>query len=346
MEKSCVENDDGELTNCQCNDAERRIDNGQLTCGVDLCPEECSTCIFCLYYVVDCHSHEPSSAPSDMPTKVASALPSIVPTILTSVEPSVDPTTYPSAKPSILPSSDPTQAPSIYPTYVPSAGPSSIPSDKPSILPSSYPTQAPSVDPTFEPSLSPSIYPSSSPTASLCPISSATHQTYYVFQGGNCVRIKPFVGGSLDVIYESSSCLSSDFTSSSGVIESVLFYGIDESANKVRFAEIATIDDDGVTYDVQFVQQADVTELTFDIITYNSLHNYYFVHVLVPTCPSLVPSSAPNMEESSTGVRALTQRSNVKVSQIANAKGTSGSMKKSSIYVLFPIALSVILLYL
>jgi hypothetical protein len=72
---SCEENDEGERINCQCNDAQRRIDNGQIDCSVDMCPDDCEVCKFCLYNVLDCKSHSPSAPPSLPPTEIPSLSP-------------------------------------------------------------------------------------------------------------------------------------------------------------------------------------------------------------------------------------------------------------------------------
>jgi len=53
-----------DLTNCRCFDAERRIESGEIECGVDLCPDDCDVCKFCYYYVTDCTLfEEPTSSP-------------------------------------------------------------------------------------------------------------------------------------------------------------------------------------------------------------------------------------------------------------------------------------------
>ena len=60
---SCETNESGDLINCQCNDAQRRIDSGQIQCGGnELCPDNCEMCKYCLYYVVECHSDSPSNS--------------------------------------------------------------------------------------------------------------------------------------------------------------------------------------------------------------------------------------------------------------------------------------------
>ena len=146
LQRSCDTNDDGELTNCQCNDAERRIDNGQLQCGIDLCPEDCFVCIYCLYYVVDCHSPDPSVSPSAMPTKVVSAMPSILPTVLSS------------ASPSFVPSGSPSSLVSSFPTYI-SASPTELNSISPSASPTITFVKSPSSLPSLSASLSPSLAP-------------------------------------------------------------------------------------------------------------------------------------------------------------------------------------------
>ena len=69
LENSCQRTDDGELFNCQCFDAQRRVDNGQIDCGIDLCPDDCEVCKFCLYYVLECNLHNPSPSPSVSPSE-------------------------------------------------------------------------------------------------------------------------------------------------------------------------------------------------------------------------------------------------------------------------------------
>ena len=67
LEQSCVRDDNNELRNCQCNDAQRRIDLGQIDCSVEnQCPDDCEVCKFCLYYVVECHSQLPSESPTSI----------------------------------------------------------------------------------------------------------------------------------------------------------------------------------------------------------------------------------------------------------------------------------------
>lgn len=112
IENSCIETDSGELINCECNDAQRRIDNGDISCGEALCPDGCDICKFCLYYVVDCHSHAPSELPSGIPsTEVSNSSPSQL-------------------------SHDPSQSPSEYPSFIPPKMDSMIPSSAPSTAPS------------------------------------------------------------------------------------------------------------------------------------------------------------------------------------------------------------------
>ena len=45
-----------DFTGCICGDAEKRIANGQIDCNSDEfdkpCPEDCTACELCLYYVV------------------------------------------------------------------------------------------------------------------------------------------------------------------------------------------------------------------------------------------------------------------------------------------------------
>mmetsp|Transcript_11534 Transcript_11534/g.6888 ORF Transcript_11534/g.6888 Transcript_11534/m.6888 type:complete len:103 (+) Transcript_11534:27-335(+) len=38
---------------CRCDDAERKIANGFITCGVDVCPDGCTVCDYCLS-LLDC----------------------------------------------------------------------------------------------------------------------------------------------------------------------------------------------------------------------------------------------------------------------------------------------------
>lgn len=53
--ESCAGNVfNNDFTGCQCPDAERRIANGQINCKADRpCPDSCTPCELCLYYVVD-----------------------------------------------------------------------------------------------------------------------------------------------------------------------------------------------------------------------------------------------------------------------------------------------------
>lgn len=46
--------DDPARTSCVCSDAEEKISDGEITCGTDVCPEDCSLCQFCLYELLDC----------------------------------------------------------------------------------------------------------------------------------------------------------------------------------------------------------------------------------------------------------------------------------------------------
>ena len=39
---------------CQCSDAQRRIDNGQIDCATDQCPDNCSICMHCLTDEISC----------------------------------------------------------------------------------------------------------------------------------------------------------------------------------------------------------------------------------------------------------------------------------------------------
>ncbi len=108
LAQSCERDDNNELRNCQCNDAQRRVDLGQLDCGYsEKCPDDCEVCKFCLYYVVDCYSHSPSDSPSSRPSKEFS------------LEPSLSPSEIPSTLPTLISSLQPTGAPSQLPTLEP-----------------------------------------------------------------------------------------------------------------------------------------------------------------------------------------------------------------------------------
>ena len=104
---------------CDCTDAQRRIESGQIECGVARCPDDCEVCKFCLYYVEDCPwtIGSPSTSPSNSPT----ALPSPAPTPLGSDRPSAIPTESPSRL-----TENPTQSPTVI-TDSPSSEPSSSP---------------------------------------------------------------------------------------------------------------------------------------------------------------------------------------------------------------------------
>ena len=75
------------------------MDNGQIHCGIDLCPDDCEVCKFYLYYVVMCHSHFPSPSPSlvasDEPSTYASETPSVSTTITDLESHSLDPLSTP-----------------------------------------------------------------------------------------------------------------------------------------------------------------------------------------------------------------------------------------------------------
>lgn len=45
---------DSLFRNCECIDAQRLIDNGQIDCSVDVCPSGCTICNFCLEDVISC----------------------------------------------------------------------------------------------------------------------------------------------------------------------------------------------------------------------------------------------------------------------------------------------------
>ena len=107
LDQSCERASDGELINCQCNDAQRRVYNRQIDCGVEVCPDDCEVCKFCLYYVVDCNSHSPSMTPSVAPSQLSSIMPSMLPSTLLSASPSSHPSSSPSS-PTTYQSSCPT----------------------------------------------------------------------------------------------------------------------------------------------------------------------------------------------------------------------------------------------
>jgi hypothetical protein len=143
LNETCVETVDGDLINCQCPDAQRRIDNGQIQCGNELCPSDCDVCKYCLYYVVDCHSHSPSSSPVEIPT--ISDGPTSTPTkkMKTSSRPSLRPTKSPSIKPTPVTTLKPIGEPTLKTTIMPSS--------KPSLPPTSGPSNKPTSTPTFIP---------------------------------------------------------------------------------------------------------------------------------------------------------------------------------------------------
>ncbi len=158
LNESCVETDDGDLINCQCNDAQRRIDNGQIQCGNELCPDDCDVCKYCLYYVVDCHSHSPSSSPSSDPSKLESAIPSAYP----SETPSPTSSLNPSSESGDNLSRQPSNAPSLL--SFPSVLTSLMPSVEVIPAPDSNPTSLPSLAPTSDPTSNLLSLPSSSPS--------------------------------------------------------------------------------------------------------------------------------------------------------------------------------------
>lgn len=43
-----------ETRNCDCADAQRRIDKGEIKCGQAKCPDDCEVCKFCLHGVLGC----------------------------------------------------------------------------------------------------------------------------------------------------------------------------------------------------------------------------------------------------------------------------------------------------
>lgn len=110
LSNSCI---DSSLSSCQCYGAKERIDNGQITCGVDMCPEDCEVCKVCLYEI-EC-PRAPTQSPSSSPTMVGSS------------EPSSKPTNSPSSVPSTRPSHSPTHVTtSPHPTSLPSSEPTPI----------------------------------------------------------------------------------------------------------------------------------------------------------------------------------------------------------------------------
>lgn len=92
---SCERTADGQLINCQCYDAQSRVDSGEIQCGADICPDDCFVCDYCMYYVVECDSLLPSSVPSFEPSQVLSGTPSVSPSITLSESPSVSPSYVP-----------------------------------------------------------------------------------------------------------------------------------------------------------------------------------------------------------------------------------------------------------
>lgn len=91
---------------CQCEDAEKRIDSGELSCEDVSCPDDCEPCKVCLYYVTDCLTR--TDAPVGTPTR------SPKPTL--SKKPTPSPQTQSptrSSAPTSLPSFPPSPAPTI-----------------------------------------------------------------------------------------------------------------------------------------------------------------------------------------------------------------------------------------
>ena len=95
LNMSCERTVSGELINCQCYDAQRRVDIGEIECGSDVCPDDCFVCEYCMYYVVECGSLKPSTSPSALPSQIISGTPSASPTILPSLLPSSSPSFVP-----------------------------------------------------------------------------------------------------------------------------------------------------------------------------------------------------------------------------------------------------------
>lgn len=64
---------DSLFRNCECYDAQRLIDNGQIDCSIDVCPDDCTICNFCLEDVISCIPRERSvSPPLPSTTKIIS----------------------------------------------------------------------------------------------------------------------------------------------------------------------------------------------------------------------------------------------------------------------------------
>jgi hypothetical protein len=68
--QTCEDSGGGEFINCQCNHAQRLLDNGQIDCSIHQCPSECDVCTFCLDDVLEtaCHSAQSSTPPTFAPT--------------------------------------------------------------------------------------------------------------------------------------------------------------------------------------------------------------------------------------------------------------------------------------
>ena len=58
LDNSCVPKD-GSAIDCRCDDAQRRIGNGEIQCGesASLCPDDCEVCKYCLESVLGCHDY-------------------------------------------------------------------------------------------------------------------------------------------------------------------------------------------------------------------------------------------------------------------------------------------------
>lgn len=153
LQTTCEYNENNELINCQCFDAQRRIDKGQINCGIEnQCPEDCGVCKFCLYHVLECHpGYVPKTNQINLPFSSPSNSPSVVPSTLPSILHSDTPTEVPSESPSHKPS----RVPSVQPTYIPSSTPTFVLSNIPSNIPSTNPTVFFSKEPSKVPSLPP-----------------------------------------------------------------------------------------------------------------------------------------------------------------------------------------------
>jgi hypothetical protein len=58
LENSCVSKK-GSAIDCRCDDAQHRIDKGEIHCGesTSLCPDDCEVCKYCLESVLGCHDY-------------------------------------------------------------------------------------------------------------------------------------------------------------------------------------------------------------------------------------------------------------------------------------------------